>query len=144
MIKEGFESGEEYAGKIGEEQVNYFKDILAKHPEVKWTFVLGYRPVRQSPEIDPVFLELEAALQGRSYTVITGHAHTYDYDNRFGMDYLRLSTTGGKWILPPPLNVDHILWVTMTTDDGPSMANITLDGIFDKIGKRVPVREELQ
>lgn len=143
MIKDGFESGEEYAGRLSEEQVNYFKTVLAEHPDVRWTFVLGHRPIWQSPEIDSGFLELEAALQGRKYTVITGHAHTYDYDKRFNMDYLRLSTTGGIWVLPPPLNVDHILWVTMT-DEGPEMANITLDGIFNKKGDRIPVRDELQ
>ena len=59
------------------------------------------------------------------------------------MEYLRLSTTGGEWVLDPPGNFDHIVWVTMT-DSGPVISNITLDGIFDKMGKCQPVRDSFQ
>jgi hypothetical protein len=59
------------------------------------------------------------------------------------MDYIRLSTTGGAWVLDPPGNFDHIVWVTMT-DKGPVVVNVTLDGIFDKTGERIPVRESMQ
>lgn len=88
-------------------------------------------------------MEIEAALQGRPYTVFVGHAHTYEYQQRTGMDYIRLSTTGGAWVLGPQGNFDHIAWVTMT-DEGPSISSITLDGIFDRTGERRPVRDALQ
>lgn len=143
MIREAFVTGEEYSAAISEEQVSYFKDVLEKYPDVKWTFLLAHRPVWQAARIDPRFLEIEAALQGRPYTVITGHAHNYDYNQRKGMDYIRLSTTGGVWVMDPPLNVDHIVWVTMT-NEGPVFGNITLDGIFDKTGERKPVRDTFQ
>ncbi len=142
-VKEGFITGEEYVPAFGDEQINYFKEVIATHSDVKWTFVVVHRPVWQANPVDKKFIEIEAALSGRPYTVFAGHAHTYEYQQREGMDYIRLSTTGGAWVLDPPGNFDHITWVTMT-DEGPVLANITLDGIFEKTGERVPVRESLQ
>ncbi len=142
-VKEGFITGEEFVPAFSDEQINYFKQVIASHPDVKWTFVVVHRPVWQASPVDKKFLEIEAALSGRPYTVFAGHAHTYEYQERKGMDYIRLSTTGGAWVLDPPGNFDHIAWVTMT-DEGPIVANVTLDGIFDKTGERIPVRESPQ
>jgi hypothetical protein len=36
--------------------------------------------------------------------------------------------------------VDHILWVTMT-EDGPQIAKITLDGIYDRQGRSLQLKE---
>lgn len=141
-VKEGFLTGEEYVPAFSDEQINYFKEVIASYPDVKWTFVIVHRPVWQAPKANK-FLEIETALSGRPYTVFAGHAHTYDYQEHKGMDYIRLSTTGGAWVIDPPGNFDHIAWVTMT-NQGPVIANITLDGIFDKTGERIPVRESLQ
>ena len=141
-VKDGFLTGEEYVPRFSEEQIDYFKDVIDTYTDVKWTFVIVHRPVWQAPR-ENRFMEIEAALAGRPYTVFAGHAHTYDYQERKGMDYIRLSTTGGAWVLDPPGNFDHITWVTMT-DEGPVVANITLDGIFEKTGAREPVRESLQ
>jgi hypothetical protein len=113
--------------------------LLANYPDVRWTFLFVHRPVWQASESDEKFMQIEAALQARPYTVFAGHAHTYEYQKRHGMGYIRLSTTGGVWVLDPPGNYDHIAWITMT-DEGPVVANITLDGIFDKTGERKPVR----
>ena len=126
-----------------DEQVSYFQDVLAKYPDVRWTFLFVHRPVWQADKPDPGFMAIEAALKGRPYTVFAGHAHTYEYQQLQGMDYIRLSTTGGAWLLDPPGNFDHIAWVTVT-DEGPVVGNITLDGIFDKTGERKPVRDSFQ
>ncbi|WP_084639186.1 metallophosphoesterase family protein [Haliea salexigens] len=142
-MREAFVTGEEYMAAFSDQQVGYFKKVIAANPDVKWTFVFVHRPVWQANPQDKKFMEIEAALSGRPYTVFAGHAHTYEYQERKGMDYIRLSTTGGAWVFDPPGNFDHIAWVTMT-DEGPVVANITLDGIFDKTGKRLPVRETLQ
>lgn len=142
-VKQDFVTGEEFVPAFSDEQINYFKEVIASHSDVKWTFVIVHRPVWQASPVDKKFMEIEAALSGRPYTVFAGHAHTYEYQERNGMDYIRLSTTGGAWVLDPPGNFDHITWVTMT-DAGPVVANITLDGIFDKTGERIPVRESLQ
>ncbi len=141
-VKDGFLTGEEYVPRFSDEQIDYFKDVIATYPDVKWTFVIVHRPVWQAPR-DNRFSEIEAALSGRPYTVFAGHAHTYDHQERKGMDYIRLSTTGGAWVIDPPGNFDHFAWVTMT-DQGPVIANILLDGIVDKTGERTPVRESLQ
>lgn len=142
-VKEAFATGEEYAAAFSDEQISYFREVIATYTDVKWTFVMVHRPVWQASPRDKKFAEIEAALVGRPYTVFAGHAHTYEYQERNGMDYIRLSTTGGAWVLDPPGNFDHIAWVTMT-DEGPVIANVTLDGIFDKTGERVPVRDSLQ
>jgi hypothetical protein len=139
-VRATFVNGEAYAPAISDEQVSYFKDVLAKNTEVKWTFLFIHRPAWQAAEQNRSFTMLEEALAGRPYTVFAGHGHTYKYDQRNSMDYLRLSTTGGTWVLEPPGNFDHMVWVTMT-DKGPVIANITLDGIFGKTGKRKPVRD---
>ena len=142
-VKEAVVTGEEYVSAFSDEQIAYFKEVIATHPDVKWTFVFVHRPVWQASPRDKKFMEIEAALEGRHYTVFAGHAHTYDYQERNGMDYIRLSTTGGAWILDPPGNFDHIAWVTMS-NNGPIVANIVLDGIFDKTGERKPVRDSFQ
>jgi hypothetical protein len=142
-VKEAFITGEEYIAAFSDEQINYFKEVIATYTDVKWTFIIVHRPVWQANPQDKTFMEIESALAGRPYTVFAGHAHTYEYQERNGMDYIRLSTTGGAWVLDPPGNFDHIAWVTMT-DKGPIVANVTLDGIFDKTGERIPVRDALQ
>jgi predicted phosphodiesterase len=142
-VKEAFITGEEYIAAFSDEQINYFKEVIATYTDVRWTFIIVHRPVWQADPQDKTFMEIESALAGRPYTVFAGHAHTYEYQERKGMDYIRLSTTGGAWVLDPPGNFDHIAWVTMT-DKGPIVANVTLDGIFDKTGERIPVRDVLQ
>ena len=142
-VKEAFITGEEYISAFSDEQIKYFKEVIATYTDVKWTFIIVHRPVWQANPQDRTFMEIESALAGRPYTVFAGHAHTYEYQERNGMDYIRLSTTGGAWVLDPPGNFDHIAWVTMT-DKGPIVANVTLDGIFDKTGERIPVRDVLQ
>jgi hypothetical protein len=142
-VKEAFVTGEEYIAAFSDEQINYFKEVIATHTDVKWTFVIVHRPVWQANPKDKTFMKIESALAGRPYTVFAGHAHTYEYQEHNGMDYIRLSTTGGAWVLDPPGNFDHFAWVTMT-DKGPVVANVTLDGIFDKTGERIPVRDSLQ
>jgi predicted MPP superfamily phosphohydrolase len=142
-VKESALTGKEYVAAFSDEQIAYFKDVIATHPDVKWTFLFVHRPVWQANPRSEKFMEIEAALEGRRYTVFVGHAHTYEHQLRQGMDYIRLSTTGGTWMLDPPGNFDHVAWVTMT-DEGPVIANITLDGIFDKTGERKPVRDSHQ
>ena len=56
------------------------------------------------------------------------------YTVRDGADYIMLGTTGGGRAFDgSPGAMDHFLWVTMTKD-GPSIANLRLDGVLDKTG----------
>ncbi|MEL7117942.1 MAG: FN3 associated domain-containing protein [Bacteroidota bacterium] len=116
---------------LSEEQVDYFKKVLEENKEVRWTMVFMHHPLWRYDH-DSNFDDLEAILQDRDYTVFAGHQHTYlhstEHENK---DYYVLATTGGG----SPLlgnsfgSFDHITWVTMT-DEGPSMANLRLDGIL--------------
>jgi len=124
---------------ISEEQVEYFKKVIADNPEVRWTFVLMHSPAwgGATAERDPGnFAKIEALLEGRQYTALAAHTHTYDYAERDGRDYITAACTGALQF-PRKEAIDHFLWVTMT-DEGPKIANILLNGVMDKKG---PVRD---
>ena len=125
-------------GAISDAQVSYVRRALEENTDVSWTFLFAHQPSWEPENIDPNFLAIEEALADRDYTYFTGHRHSYRYVERNGRDYVRLATTGGGWGGRPD-GVDHITWVTMT-EDGPVIANIELDGIFDKTGARTPLR----
>ncbi|MBS0334595.1 MAG: metallophosphoesterase [Proteobacteria bacterium] len=120
-------------GEIGDAQSAYFEKVLKANPKVRWTVLLFHKPVWNRTDAHGLG-RIEAALKGRPYTVVSGHLHQYGYASRNGHDYLTLGTTGGgRKYDGTPGAVDHVLWVTMTKD-GPSIANLRLDGVFDKTG----------
>ena len=84
--------------------------------------------------------EIEQLMQDRSYTFIAGHLHYYEIEERFDRDYITVGPAGASFHKNGPGNVDHILWVTMT-DDGPRIAQITLDGIYDRGGRDLSIKE---
>ena len=124
-------------------QRNYVQETLQQHQDVRWTFVFWHKPVWLYEESENPLLtdwipqsgwsQVETWLKDRKHTVFAGHVHRYDYKERNNNDYITLATTGGGSALRGPIfgQFDHVLWVTMT-DDGPVMANLMLDGIFDK------------
>jgi hypothetical protein len=118
-------------GEIGPQQSAYFEKVLAEHPDVRWTFVLFHKPVYL--RTDGQGLErIEKALGQRKYTVLNGHRHNYSYAERNNRDYIMLGTTGGeRGFAGEKGALDHFMWVTMTKD-GPSIANLRLDGVLDK------------
>ena len=119
-------------GNLMSEQIAYFKDVLASHPDVRWTFLIMHKPAWQSAA-DTGFDEIETALGERQYTVFNGHTHHYDYAERNGRDHITLGTTGGSQVPPDETAFDHVTLVTMT-DDGPVIGNLRMDGILDKRG----------
>ncbi len=128
---------------LSEQQRTYIQETLEQHQEVRWTFVFWHKPVwlyeesdnqaRKDEIVNSGWPQVESMLQGRKHTVFAGHVHRYAYRKRNNSDYITLATTGGGSALAGPIfgQFDHVLWVTMT-DDGPVMANLMLDGIFDK------------
>lgn len=129
---------ESRTGEIGLEQSAYFEKVIADHPEVRWTILLFHKPVYE--RTDGLGLSrIEAALKGRPYTVLNGHLHRYSYSERPSPDgarreYIMLGTTGGERGFDGSAGaVDHFMWLRMGKD-GPSIANIRLDGVFDKTG----------
>ena len=117
---------------LSPEQVGYFRETLARHAGVRWTFVFMHRPLWM-PQADLGWLEIEKLLQGRPYTVFAGHLHQYMKSRRFNRRYFVLATTGAASSLDGPAHglFDHIMWVSMG-DDSPQISNLMLDGIWDE------------
>lgn len=122
--------------RISDKQIDYFRDVISDHSTVRWTFVLLHKPAWVEPPAQAAgFEKIERLLADRSYTVIAGHFHGYNYSQRNGREYIRLATTGGGSSLKKEKGFfDHIMWVTMT-DAGPVMCNLLLDGFLTKKGK---------
>jgi hypothetical protein len=128
---------------LSNSQKAYISETLEDHKEVRWTFVFWHKPVWLYEESDNPryreqlpqsgWREVEELLKERKHTVFAGHIHRYVHRQRNNSDYITLATTGGGSALRGPIfgQFDHVLWVTMT-DEGPVMANLLLEGIFDK------------
>ncbi|WP_075603606.1 metallophosphoesterase family protein [Saccharicrinis aurantiacus] len=127
---------ERVTGNIGDEQVRYFKKVLANNTDARHTFIMIHKPVWQK-ENEQQFSQIESALHQMPYTVFYGHTHMYNYEERNGQDYINLSTTGGFQFSEPGKSFDHIMWVTVNKSEV-SLANIKLGGILDKTG-RIPL-----
>jgi 3',5'-cyclic AMP phosphodiesterase CpdA len=124
----------------------WFRQVLDQHKDVRWTFVFMHKPVwsikpklAEHTSASLGFDDIEEALQGRKYTVFSGHNHVYAKSVRKGMDYYILATTGGASTLTGVKDgrFDHFTWVTMH-DSEPIVANILLDGVEDKNVRTVP------
>jgi len=113
------------------DQVSLVKDVLARHPDVRWTFVFLHEPAWENPSES--FKAIQALLKDRRHTFFAGHLHYYDYDEIDGYEHITMGPTGASFHQEGPGNVDHIMWVTMT-EKGPKMANIALKGLFDRKG----------
>lgn len=117
--------------QISEPQIEYFKEVLAKNRNVRWTFVFMHKPMWNHKEAKG-WQEMEALLQDRPHTVFAGHTHDYKKFERNGNEYIIIATTGGGSEMRGPLygEFDHVVWVTMT-DEKPRIANLMLKGIAD-------------
>lgn len=128
-----FKMPERVTGNIGKEQAAYFADVISKNTGVTWTLLFMHKPVWKR-EGEGSLEPLEKALAGRSYTVFNGHFHSYSHTAKNNTDYMILGTTGGHQGEKDPNSFDHVTLVTMTAE-GPSIANLRLDGILNKFGK---------
>jgi len=132
-------STERASGRISADQASYFRAIIAKNPQVRWTFVLMHKPAWERPD-EENFSTVESALAGQPYTVFYGHVHSYLHEQRYGRDYIRLATTGGVQNAKKDMAIDHVTLVTVS-EEGVDIANLRLSGIFDKTG-RIPAGGE--
>ncbi len=130
---EYFKMPERVTGTIGDAQTAYFKDVISKHPEVKWTILFMHKPIWKREGAGSL-QGIESALAGKPYTVFNGHFHSYSHTTKNNKDYIILGTTGGHQDPKDPNSFDHVTLVTMTAD-GPAIANLRLDGILNKYGK---------
>lgn len=130
---EYFKMPERGTGEISEAQSAYFEKVIADHPHVRWTFVLMHKPVWMR-EGKGNLSRIETALGARTYTVLNGHLHKYSYTERNNHDYIMLATTGGGQDAKSDMAFDHVTLVSFN-EDGPSIANLRMDGILDKKAK---------
>jgi hypothetical protein len=129
-------------------QVDYFRKVLQDHPDARWTLVFMHQPLWRLRGSVPVshaepgendaqttptnWDKIEPYLRGRNFTVFAGHVHSYMKEVRNDRNYYTLATSGGGSALRGAAfgEFDHAVWVTMTPD-GPLIANLMLDGIWD-------------
>lgn len=123
-------------GQIRSKQTEYFAKVLKDNADAKWTFVLMHKPMWKQAD-KTGFSSIESMLEGRDYTVLNGHTHTYHYTQRFGQDYIQLGTTGGAFTPADDGEyMDHIMMVSLSaTETQPKFLNITLGGMRTKVGK---------
>jgi hypothetical protein len=120
-------------GGIGQEQIDYMTKALADNADVRWTLVFVHNPFWAADKINPSWLQIEELIKERPHSVFAGHHMVYTSYVRNGRDYIRLATSGGGYNHPGPDfgRFQQIAWITMT-DEGPRMANLEIDGIYDK------------
>ncbi|MEQ9438105.1 MAG: sugar-binding protein [Cyclobacteriaceae bacterium] len=119
-------------GTIGDVQYEYIKKTLEENPDAKWTLLFMHQPLWIQE--DPIrWGDVEKLLADRQHTVFVGHTHNYTKYERNNGKYIVLATTGGGSPLRGPKlgEFDHVVWVTMT-DEGPVIANLALDGIWNE------------
>jgi len=117
--------------EFDDKQLDWIRQTLADHPDVRWTFLFMHEPCWEKPSDS--FRTIQTMLKGRKHTIFAGHLHYYDYDNIDGYEYITMGPIGASFHHEGAGNVDHIMWVTMT-DNGPQMGNIALKGLFDRKG----------
>lgn len=113
-----------------EAQLAYAKRVLAEEKDARWTFVLIHQPLWDRPTPQADWMEIEAALGSRNYTVFAGHFHNYVKQVRNDRRFITLATTGGASRLRgvDRGEFDQVALVRMTAH-GPVLANLMLDGI---------------
>ncbi len=130
---------ERKVGAVSSAQVDYYKTVLERFPDVKWTFVLMHKPVWMR-EDDKGLGKLEDLLKERPYTLINGHFHSLSHRIRNNRDYLILGTTGGSQNKEDLNAFDHITLVRMAKDK-PVITHLRMDGILDETG-HVPMKAD--
>jgi UDP-2,3-diacylglucosamine pyrophosphatase LpxH len=116
----------------GDRQLAFVRDTLAKHPNVRWTFVITHKPAWKMEGNS--FAPIQAMMKGRPYTVFAGHTHYFTHEVFDGADYINMGTTGGIRQQMGPGTMDHTVLVTLAKD-GPTFANLRLSGLMDAAGQ---------
>ncbi len=118
-------------GGMGNDQFEYFKAVLKKYPNPKWTFILMHKPLWMR-EGNKGLGRLEDLLSERPYAVINGHFHSFSHQKRLGRDYTMLGTTGGSQHKNDSLSFDHVTLIRMAKE--PVITHLRMNGILDETG----------
>jgi predicted phosphodiesterase len=122
---------------FGDRQLGWARDVLARHPDPAWTFVILHKPAWKMRS--PDFAKVQAMLAGRNHTVFAGHTHYFTHEVIDGHDYINMGTTGGIRTQFGPGTMDHAMVVTLART-GPIYANTRLNGLMDVAGQTGQVR----
>ncbi len=119
-------------GTISDEQYEYIEQVLSDNEEVRWTLVFMHQPL-WILEDTKRWVDVEKLLAARKHSVFVGHHHHYvKYERNNGRYFLLATTGGGSPLRGPKLGeFDHVVWATMT-EEGPILANLLLEGIWDE------------
>ena len=119
-------------GTIDDAQYEYIRKTLEENTDVKWTLVFIHQPLWVQEDTKR-WKDVETLLQNRKHNVFAGHYHRYWKTERNNGKYIALATTGGGSRLRGKAygEFDHVVWATMT-DEGPILANLFLDGIWNE------------
>ena len=126
---EYYNMSERRTGAMSTSQFDYYKAVLNKYPDVRWTFVIMHKPL-WTREDEKGLGKLETLLSERPYTVINGHLHSFSHRKRNNRDYMILGTTGGSQ--PDSMSFDHVTLVRMAKN--PVITHLRMDGILDETG----------
>ena len=118
-------------GGMGNDQFEYFKAVLNKYTNPKWTFVLMHKPLWMRKG-NKGLGRLEDLLSERPYTAINGHFHSFSHQKRLGRDYTILGTTGGGQHKNDSLSFDHVTLIRMAKE--PVITHLKMNGILDETG----------
>ncbi len=136
-------SEDPFPARVSDDQIAYFKKVLADNPDPRWTLVFMHEPLWRIEETEAAgkdnggtqWEKMDALLKPRKYTLFTGHTHAYAHSMRNGdHEHIIMATTGGGSELRGARTYgefDHVAWVTMTAT-GPDIANLALDGILPR------------
>jgi 3',5'-cyclic AMP phosphodiesterase CpdA len=122
---------------LGDRQLGWVRDTLARHPNPAWTFVVLHKPAWKMQSAD--FAKVQAMLAGRPHTVFAGHTHYFTHEVFDGHDYVNMGTTGGIRTKVGPGTMDHAMIVTLSPT-GPIYANTRLNGLMNVAGQTGQVR----
>jgi hypothetical protein len=122
---------------ISDKQLAFVRDTLARHVNVRWTFVILHKPAWKMAS--PAMARIQLMLGQRPYTVFAGHTHYFTHDTLDGRDFINMATTGGIRQRSGPGTLDHTMLVTLGPA-GPSYANMRLSGLMDVAGETGQVR----
>ena len=126
-------SDDPHPSNISAEQVEYVNQVLEENADVRWTLLFLHRPFCANAGAPEEWDRIVEAIGDRPHSIFAGHNHQYVKYERQGRSYIKFGTTGGTSALKGPGHglIDHIVWATMT-DDGPRLAVIPIDSIYDE------------
>jgi UDP-2,3-diacylglucosamine pyrophosphatase LpxH len=122
---------------LSDRQLGFVRDVLARHPQPRWTFVVLHKPAWKMQSAS--FAKVQAMLVGRPHTVFAGHTHYFTHEVIDGHDYINMGTTGGIRQRNGPGTMDHMMLVSLAPD-GPVYANTRFTGLMDVAGETGQVR----